>query len=89
MVRAKKKSIEKNFVRPKAKKAVVISAYLPVATKQLLSRPEGLEVDFKRDAEAVKQDDLVAFANSGGGVILVGVDESKGRNGVQKGIVVG
>jgi len=37
----------------------------------------------------VKHDDLVAFANSGGGVILVGVDEELGKNGVQKGKVVG
>lgn len=62
---------------------------LPTATGKLLSHAEGLEVDFKRDADAVKQDDLVAFANSGGGVILVGVDESKGKNGAQKGKVVG
>lgn len=90
MVQAKKKSIVKKVVRPKVKEAVAVaSAYLPVATKKLLTRSEGLEVDFKRDAEAVKQDDLVAFANSGGGVILVGVNESIGKNGVQKGKVVG
>jgi predicted HTH transcriptional regulator len=84
-----KKPIAKKIVRSQVKKAVaVVSTDLPVATKKLLTRPEGLEVDFKRDAEAVKQDDLVAFANSGG-VILVGVDESKGRNGVQNGLVVG
>ena len=86
MVQAKKRST----VKPKVKKAVAIkSAILPTATSKLLSRSEGLEVDFKRDAEAVKQDDLVAFANSGGGAILVGVDESKGKNGAQKGKVVG
>ena len=86
MVQTKRKSI----VKPKAKKAVAIkSVILPVATSKLLSRSEGLEVDFKRDAESIKQDDLVAFANSGGGTILAGVDEVKGKNGVQKGKVVG
>ena len=57
--------------------------------RKLLARPEGFEVDFKRDSEAVKQDDLVAFANGGGGAILVGVDEVSGQNGVQRGAVVG
>lgn len=88
MVQTKKKSIAKKIVKPKAKKAVA-SAELPIATKKVLSRSEGLEVDFKRDADAVKQDDLVAFANSGGGVILVGVDEITGLNGTQKGKIVG
>lgn len=60
-----------------------------ISTKRLLSRPEGLQVDFKRDAEAIKQDDLVAFANGGGGTILVGVDEIIGANGIQRGKVVG
>ena len=84
MVQAKKKPTVKKLVKPKAKKAVAVkSVVLPTATSKLLSRSEGLEVDFKRDAEAVKQDDLVAFANSGGGTILVGVDESKGKNGAQ------
>ena len=58
-------------------------------TRKLLVGSEGVEVDFKRDAESIKQDDLVAFANSGGGTILAGVDEVKGQNGVQKGKVVG
>lgn len=90
MVQAKKKSVVKKIVKPKVKKGVAFkSVILPIATSKLLSRSEGLEVDFKRDAEAVKQDDLVAFANSGGGAILVGVDESKGKNGAQKGKVVG
>lgn len=90
MVQAKKKSNAKKSVKPKVKMAVAVkSVILPIATSKLLSRSEGLEVDFKRDAEAVKQEDLVAFANSGGGVILVGVDESKGKNGAQKGKVVG
>ena len=90
MVQAKKKSSAKKVAKPKVKKAVSTrSGVSPVATRKLLAHSEGIEVDFKRDAEAVKQDDLVAFANSGGGVILVGVDETKGLNGVQKGKIVG
>lgn len=60
-----------------------------IPTKRLLARSEGLHVDFKRDAESVKPDDLVAFANGGGGTILIGVDEIKGANGVQRGKIVG
>jgi ATP-dependent DNA helicase RecG len=60
-----------------------------IPTRRLLTRPESLQVDFKRDAEAVKPEDMVAFANSGGGTILIGVDEIKGANGVQLGKVVG
>ena len=83
------KAIERIFT-PKTKKIVVEQTVYPsISTKQLLSRSEGVEVDFKQDAEAVKPDDLVAFANSGGGTILVGVDEIKGQNGVQRGKVVG
>jgi len=90
MVKTKKKSSAKKVVKPKTKKTVARrSAVSPVATSKLLARSEGLQVDFKREAEAVKQDDLVAFANSGGGVILVGVDESTGKNGAQKGKIVG
>jgi predicted HTH transcriptional regulator len=60
-----------------------------IPTKRLLARSEGLQVDFKRDAESVKSDDLVAFANGGGGTILIGVDEVKGANGAQRGKIVG
>lgn len=60
-----------------------------VPTKRLLTRSEGLQVDFKRDAESVKPEDIVAFANSGGGTILIGVDEVKGANGIQRGKIVG
>jgi predicted HTH transcriptional regulator len=60
-----------------------------IPTRRLLTSPEGLQVDFKRDAEGIKPDDIVAFANGGGGTILIGVDEIKGINGVQRGKVVG
>jgi len=76
MIQAKKKSTTKKILKPKVEKAVATKTFVPpVATGKLLSRSEGLEVDFKRDADGVKQDDLVAFANSGGGVILISVDE--------------
>ena len=56
----------------------------------LLAGSEGLEVDFKREPQAVHSDDLVAFANSpDGGAFLVGVDEVPGEEGPQRGRVVG
>lgn len=80
----------KRKASPKVKKTVVKIPEIPsISTRKLLAGSEGIEVDFKRDAESVKQDDLVAFANSGGGTILAGVDEVKGQNGVQRGKVVG
>jgi predicted HTH transcriptional regulator len=48
-----------------------------------------MEVDFKINAEAVKPEDLVAFANAGGGVILVGVAEKRDPPGSQRGNVIG
>jgi len=94
----KKKSATKPIVKktktkiktPSTKKQVNKQPeFLLISTRRLLSRSEGLQVDFKRDAESVKPDDIVAFANGGGGTILVGVDEIKGANGVQRGKVVG
>ena len=76
--------------KPATKKSVSKQPEFPaISTRQLLSRPEGLAVDFKRDAEAVKPEDIVAFANGGGGTILVGVDEIRAANGAQRGTVVG
>src|SRR5215211_1427174 len=60
----------------------------PISTRRLLTQSEGMQVDFKRDAEAVKPEDIVAFANGGGGTILIGVDEIRGVNGIQRGKVV-
>jgi ATP-dependent DNA helicase RecG len=76
--------------KPSSKKITAKELASPIIpTKRLLTRSEGLQVDFKRDAESVKPDDLVAFANGGGGTILIGVDEIKGANGVQRGTIVG
>ncbi|WP_254262327.1 AlbA family DNA-binding domain-containing protein [Marinobacterium weihaiense] len=59
-------------------------------TQYLLSLPEGLNVDFKREVHAVKSSDLVAFANTAqGGTLLIGIDEYTADNGVQRGRVVG
>lgn len=64
-------------------------------TKKLIDGPETKEVDFKRDSInnkkiTLKQDALVAFANSkNGGTLLFGIDEIKGKNGEQKGKVYG
>ncbi|WP_168188612.1 RNA-binding domain-containing protein [Thermoflavimicrobium daqui] len=58
--------------------------------KELLDKEEGTDVDFKRQRGGLKSEDIVAFANSpNGGVILLGVDETEDENGKQKGKVVG
>lgn len=54
----------------------------------LLQNAEGLDVDFKANAK-VEAEDLVAFANSAdGGMLLLGVEEVT-VDGVQQGSVVG
>ncbi len=54
----------------------------------LLQNAEGLDVDFKANAK-VEAEDLVAFANSAdGGMLLLGVEEVT-VDGVQRGSVVG
>ncbi|MDO6562583.1 ATP-binding protein [Amphritea sp. 1_MG-2023] len=58
--------------------------------KSLLAKPEGVDVDFKREISGIKSRDLVSFANSAqGGAILVGVDEYTSPDGVQRGRIVG
>lgn len=62
---------------------------LSAKTKRLLASPEGYDVDFKSDADGIKQKDLIAFANSAhGGTILVGVKEYTNSSGVQRGVVL-
>ena len=66
--------------------------YAAISSKalSLLSRSEGYELEFKENLHALEPEDLVAFANSPeGGVILVGVRERKADNGRQRGVVVG
>jgi hypothetical protein len=46
---------------------------LSVVTRKLLATPEGQYHDFKATIDALKVDDMVAFANSDGGSILLGV----------------
>lgn len=59
-------------------------------TRLLLSQPEGLEVEFKRNLGAVKQKILIAFANSlTGGTVLVGVEDGARADGVQRGHIIG
>jgi ATP-dependent DNA helicase RecG len=59
-------------------------------TIKLLEKEEGYDVDFKRDRNGLKPEDLVAFANSpNGGNILIGIDEDFDIDGKQKGKIVG
>lgn len=59
-------------------------------TRSLLDAPEGVNVDFKREVQAVRSADLVAFANSPlGGTLLIGIDEYTSPDGVQRGRIVG
>ena len=59
-------------------------------TKELLTRQEGLDVEFKESLAGLEAEDLVAFANSkAGGAILIGVKEEKGLHGRQVPRIVG
>ncbi|MBR9885141.1 MAG: ATP-binding protein [Oceanospirillales bacterium] len=56
----------------------------------MLNAPESVNVDFKREVQAVRSAHLVAFANSPlGGTLLIGIDEYTSPDGVQRGRVVG
>ena len=57
-------------------------------TRTLLASGETEWVDYKKIPGGVSADDLVAFANSGGGQLLIGVVETE-KNGAQAGMVVG
>jgi hypothetical protein len=57
---------------------------------RLLTMPEGVNVDFKRDLNGLKSRALVSFANTAiGGTILVGVEEYTTEAGVQRGRIFG
>ena len=58
-------------------------------TKKLLDVQEGREVDFKQDPKAIDSEDLVAFANAGGGTVLAGVEEHESGDGTQSGRIIG
>lgn len=62
---------------------------ITAATRSLLEGQEGRSVDFKLDPRAVEAEDIVAFANAGGGTILAGVAEDRSENGMQRGRVEG
>ncbi|MGO6947029.1 MULTISPECIES: GNAT family N-acetyltransferase [Rhizobium] len=64
------------------------SKTLTAKTRSLLAAGESDSVDFKKIADGLSADDLVAFANSNGGQILVGVVEDT-VNGAQVGAVRG
>ena len=53
--------------------------------RKLISKGEGLHLEFKR--KALHPDkilrELIAFANSGGGILLVGVDDDKSIPGLK------
>lgn len=56
----------------------------------ILKSDESIDVEFKRNGNNLKGEDLVSFANSPhGGTILIGVDEYKDKEGRQKTEVVG
>ncbi|MGD2178060.1 MAG: ATP-binding protein [Anaerolineae bacterium] len=58
--------------------------------QSLLGRSEGYELEFKETLQALEPEDMVAFANSPeGGVVLIGVREVETENGRQCGEVVG
>jgi len=62
---------------------------LSAETKRFLDGQEGRNIDFKLGPGAISTEDIVAFANSGGGTILAGVSEIKGSAGIQRGKVEG
>ena len=48
----------------------------------LLSQPEGQYIEFKRSASVGMAKDIVAFANTGGGTIVIGVNDNGDLTGV-------
>lgn len=59
-------------------------------TQELLNKPEGIDVEFKRNIKGVEATDLVAFANSeNGGTILIGINDIQTEGGRQRGELLG
>lgn len=63
--------------------------HLSALTKKLLNEGESEQADFKRTGDGLSAEDLVAFANTGEGNILIGVTEKTGSDGTQIGEVTG
>jgi ATP-dependent DNA helicase RecG len=59
------------------------------STQVLLAGNEDRDLDFKSKSNNIDAVDIVAFANGQGGTILVGVEDSKGKNEKQVGKIVG
>jgi predicted HTH transcriptional regulator len=58
--------------------------------RSLLKRSEGYRLEFKETLQAMEPEDMVAFANSPeGGVVLIGVREAQAEDGHQCGKIVG
>ncbi len=58
--------------------------------RSLLTRSEDYELEFKETPQALEPEDIVAFANSPtGGVVLIGVREVRTEDGRQRGKIVG
>lgn len=63
---------------------------MPPNDPTILNIEESWDLEFKRDANAIDREDLVAFANAeNGGKILAGVEQIDLQNGQQGGRVVG
>lgn len=57
---------------------------------KMIKKEEGNEIEFKESLSGLKSEDIVAFANSkSGGVILVGVKDDTDNQGRQVGTVIG
>ncbi len=68
------------------------AAYTTLSSRarDLLLGEENTDVEFKESLSGLRSDDLVAFANSArGGVILVGVQEYTTEEGAQRGRIIG
>lgn len=63
--------------------------YIRQETRNLIDKPEDIEIEFKESCRGIDQDLLVSFANSRGGTIIAGVVDKQGNNGRQYGEIVG